>query len=179
MNDAMTGKKARRKLGERFHILPYILFPAGITGIVFFVRSGHLPLNRGALAGAAWLLLFILSYLSARSAENRRILENDKKEKLESVNRIRVAVKRINDKAFVLNDSYDGEKKSLAEMAVSAQALLPSTNLEASKMEYEILTTLTRLDFLCDKAIAGTDRGGDFHKELDNLSVKLRAREKL
>ena len=46
-------------------------------------------------------------------------------------------------------------------------------------MEYEIITALTRLDFLCDKAVAGTDRGGDFKRELSALSVKLRARERL
>lgn len=179
MKDVAVTSNPGSGLRGSFQILPYIIFLAGIAGIAVFVRSGSLPLERGILAAAAWILLFILSDLSAKSAENRRIRENDKKERLESVERIQAAVKRINDKALALNGSYGGEKQVLTEMSASAQTLLPSANLEASKMEYEILTTLTRLDFLCDKAIAGTDRGGDFHKELENLSVKMRAREKL
>ncbi len=179
MNDVTVKNNAGWVVRSSFQILPYILFCAGIAGIVLFVRSEFLPLERGICAAAAWILLFVLSDLSAKSAENRRMRENDKKERRASVERIQSAVKRINDKALALNGSYGGEKQVLTEMSASAQTLLPSANLEASKMEYEILTTLTRLDFLCDKAIAGTDRGGDFHKELENLSVKMRAREKL
>lgn len=179
MSDVTVRGGRRAGTRRNFQFLPYILFLAGLAGIAFLVRSGMLPLNRGGLSVAAWILLFVLSDLNARSSENKRRLENDRKERLESVGRIQSAVARINEKAVVLNGSYDGEKVVLAQMSASAQALLPSTNLEASKMEYDILTTLTRLDFLCDKAIAGTDRGGDFQKELDNLSTKMRARGKL
>ena len=179
MNDVTVKNNAGGGLRAGFQVFPYILFLAGIAGIAVFVRSGSLPLERGILAAAAWILLFVLSDLSAKSAENKRMRENDKKERRASVERIQAAVRRINEKALALNASYAGEKQALADMSLSAKALLPTVNLEASKMEYEILTSLTRLDFLCDKAIAGTDRGGDFHKELESLAVKMRAREKL
>lgn len=157
----------------------YLLLLSGLAAIALFVRYGGLPLERGLLAITAWLMLFALAAVNARSAENRRLLESDEKERLRSVSRIQSVVARLQEKAVALNDSYGGEKQLLAQMSDSVQALIPSANLEASKMEYEILTMLTRLDFLCDKAIAGTDRGGDFTKELDALSTKMRARERL
>ncbi len=161
------------------HKMPLLLFLLGLTAIVLFIRSGYLPANRGMLSVAAWILLFLLADMSAKSAENKRMLEKDEKERQLSVSRIQSAVSKINEKASVLGNSYEAEKQTLDKITGSAVALQPSANLEASKMEYDILTTLTRLDFLCDKAIAGTDRGGDFSKELESLSVKLRAREKL
>ncbi len=157
----------------------YLLFFAGVLAIVLFMVYGTLPYMKGILACIAWLLLFVLSEINSRSSENRRMLEIDEKKRLESVERIRMLVKKVNEKARAMNDSYGGEKLLLEDLSSSVSALLPSPNLEASKMEYEILTGLTRLDFLCDKAIAGTDRGGDFKKELGILSNKLRARERL
>ncbi len=167
-----------QKKGGRF-LLVYLLFFSGVIVIAFFVRSGIISFIRGILSISAWLLLFVLAKITSRSAENRRLLEIDEKERQASVSRIKTVVSKINEKALALNDSYFGEKQVLSDLAKAAAALLPSTNLEASKMEYEILTGLTRLDFLCDKAIAGTDGSGDFKKELDLLSVKLRARERL
>ncbi|MBP5157482.1 MAG: hypothetical protein ILP18_06395 [Treponema sp.] len=181
MTDTRLAKQpAKRPLARSvIRIMPFTLFLLGLAAIVLFVRSGFLPMNRGLLSGSAWLLLFLLADLSAKSAENRRMLERDEKERLQSVGRIQSAVSKINDKATLLGSSYEDEKLVLKKMVNSATALQPAANLEASKMEYDILTTLTRLDFLCDKAIAGTDRGGNFQKELDSLSIKLRAREKL
>ena len=157
----------------------YLLFFSGLLAVVLFVAVGGLPRIRGILACAAWLLLFVLAEISARSSENRKLLEIDEKKRLESVGRIQALVQKVNEKARSLNDSYEGERLLLSDLSTSVAALLPSPNLDASKMEYEILTGLTRLDFLCDKAIAGTDRSGDFKKELGILSGKLRARERL
>ncbi|MBQ9538715.1 MAG: hypothetical protein IJU95_05550 [Treponema sp.] len=160
-------------------LLTLLLLLAGLVAIAAFVRFGGLVPLKGGLSALAWVMLFVLAELSSRSAENRRMLENDEKERLESVGRIQSAVEKLNVKSASLNDSYMDEKQALSQMSASALGLLPSPNLEASKMEYEILTALTRLDFLCDKAIAGTDRAGEFKKELGIISGKLRARERL
>lgn len=159
--------------------LKYILFFAGLVSILLLVVFFSLPVIRGTLAAIAWVMVFVLAEISTKSAENRRQSESDEKERLESVNRIQSGVARINEKALALNDSYSGEKKALSEMLSNVKVLLPSTDLDASKMEYEILTGLTRLDFLCDKAVAGTDRSGDFKNAIRSLSSLVRQREKL
>ena len=182
MSDHSSGglpAKPQGGIAVKFQLLPYLLFLAGIAGIVAFVYYGGLPLIRGLLSAVAWLMIFVLASLSARSAETRRMMKIDEKERLESVYRIRSAVARVNEKARSLSDSYGGEKRALTDMSASVSALLPSPDLEASKMEYEILTGLTRLDFLCDKARSGSDKDGEFRKELGNLTNKLRARERL
>lgn len=160
-------------------LLVYLLFFSGILSIVLYTLFGPLSRLRGALACLAWLMLFVLAEVSSRSSENRKLAALDEKERLESVERIQQLMSKLNEKSRALNDSYGNERLLLSDLTGAASLLKPSADLEASKMEYEILTGLTRLDFLCDKAIAGTDRSGDFRKELDSLSSKLRSRERL
>ena len=160
-------------------LLVYLFFFSGILSIVLYTVFGPLSYRRGVLACIAWLMLFILAEVNSRSSENRKLLALDEKRRLESVGRIQLLVSKLKEKSLALNNSYESERQLLSDLNDVASDLKPSADLEASKMEYEILTGLTRLDFLCDKAIAGTDRNGDFKKELDSLSSKLRARERL
>jgi len=156
-----------------------VLFFAGIAVLVLMSRILKLEFVRALLAGVTWFVVFALVLLSSFTEEKRLKIEEDQKKSLESIERIRGVTHNIQEKSFALGESFKDEKALLGNIADSAAKFFPLNDVGASKAEYEILTKLTQVGFLCDKAIAGTDTAGDFKKQLASLVLLMKQREAL
>lgn len=120
------------------------------------------------------IFILILMHLSASSSKTRR-LEN-LKHCQENVDLISGKLDALVEKSVALGSAYEEERQKFSSIGTQAKELAVSESVEVAKFDYELLTKITQVDFLCDKALAGTVAEGDFMRELLVLEDKLRQR---
>ncbi len=84
---------------------------------------------------------------------------------------------RLLEKSHALTSDYAQEKQCIENLSKSVEDITDSKSVDVAKFDYEIITKLTQVSSLCDKAIAGGDNDGEFPKQLAALELLLRQRK--
>ena len=89
---------------------------------------------------------------------------------------IRSSIGNFSLKTTSLNNSYEAEKAVVSNLVNEANGLFPLDNINAVKLEQDILIKLTEVSSACD-VLLSTGRADEFKKQLTSLETLIRQRK--